>query len=114
VAPDNALGRLSRMKALNDRAVSEASLNAANTKLSRLETALGKADRPDFGLCANGHIPIPPSRILLISPGHSLCPLRGKELTGISPPFFCLIWLDFFSTLLTNLKILAGIPSRPV
>jgi len=44
----------------------EASLNAARTKLSRLETALGKADRPDFGLCANGNNPFPPSRILQI------------------------------------------------
>jgi len=51
VAPDNAIGRLSRMEALSDRAVSEASLNAANTKLSRLETALGKVDQPDFGIC---------------------------------------------------------------
>ena len=48
VAPDNAIGRLSRMEALNDRAVSEASLNAARHKLSRLETALGKVDQHDL------------------------------------------------------------------
>ena len=50
VAPDNAIGRLSRMEALNDRAVSEASLNAARHKLSRLENALGKADHAVFGI----------------------------------------------------------------
>ena len=78
VAPDNAIGRLSRMKALSDRAVSEGSLNAARTKLSRLETALGKADRPDFGLCANGNNPFPPSRILLM-PEATLCILCAEK-----------------------------------
>ena len=72
VAPDNAIGRLSRMEALNDRAVSEASLNSAQTKLSRLETALGKVDDPDFGLCAACGLPIPHGRILLM-PEATLC-----------------------------------------
>ncbi len=72
VAPDNAIGRLSRMEALSDRAVSEASLNAANTKLSRLETALGKVDQPDFGICAGCENPIPSGRILLM-PEAPLC-----------------------------------------
>ena len=72
VAPDNAIGRLSRMEALNDRAVSEASLNVASTKLSRLETALGKVDQPDFGICVGCDNPIPPGRILLM-PEATLC-----------------------------------------
>lgn len=72
VAPDNAIGRLSRMEALSDRAVSEASLNAANTKLSRLETALGKADQPEFGICVSCENPIPSGRILLM-PEATLC-----------------------------------------
>jgi len=66
VAPDNAIGRLSRMEALNDRAVSEASLNAARAKLSQLETALGNVDQPDFGICVGCDSPIPPGRILLM------------------------------------------------
>ena len=66
VSPDNAIGRLSRMEALNDRAVSEASLNAARHKLSRLENALGKVDQPDFGICLGCDNPIPPGRILLM------------------------------------------------
>ena len=66
VAPDNAIGRLSRMEALNDRAVSEASLNAARHKLSRLETALDKVDQPDFGICVRCDHPIPSGRIVLM------------------------------------------------
>ena len=79
VAPDNAIGRLSRMEALNDRAVSEASLNAARHKLSRLENALGKVDQPDFGLCVSCDTPIPPGRIVLM-PEATLCvPCAEKD-----------------------------------
>ncbi len=79
VAPDNAIGRLSRMEALNDRAVSEASLNAARTKLSRLETALGKVDHPDFGICAGCDHPIPPGRILLMPEATRCVPCAEKN-----------------------------------
>ncbi|MEC7641003.1 MAG: hypothetical protein VYC17_02505 [Nitrospinota bacterium] len=45
VSPENAIGRLlTRMEAINDRSVSKAALNAARTRLSRLEIALGKVD----------------------------------------------------------------------
>ena len=79
VAPDNAIGRLSRMEALNDRAVSEASLNAARHKLSRLETALGKVDQPDFGLCVSCDNPIPPGRILLMPEATRCVPCSEKN-----------------------------------
>ncbi len=78
VAPDNAIGRLSRMEALNDRAVSEASLNVAQTKLSRLETALGKVNQPDFGICVSCDHPIPPGRIVLM-PEATRCVLCAEK-----------------------------------
>jgi RNA polymerase-binding transcription factor len=79
VAPDNAIGRLSRMEALNDRAVSEASLNAARHKLSRLENALGKVDQPDFGICLACDQPIPPGRILLMPEATRCVPCAEKS-----------------------------------
>ena len=79
VAPDNAIGRLSRMEALNDRAVSEASLNAARHKLSRLENALSKVDQPDFGLCVSCDNPIPPGRILLMPEATRCVPCAEKD-----------------------------------
>jgi DnaK suppressor protein len=79
VAPDNAIGRLSRMEALNDRAVSEASLNAARHKLSRLETALGKVDQPDFGICVACDKPIPSGRILLMPEATCCVPCAEKD-----------------------------------
>lgn len=79
VAPDNAIGRLTRMEALSDRAVSEASLNAARHKLSRLETALGKVDQPDFGICVGCDSPIPPGRILLMPEATFCVPCAEKD-----------------------------------
>ena len=51
VAPDNAIGRLTRMEAISSQGISEASLNSAQVKLVKLEKALSKVDLPDFGIC---------------------------------------------------------------
>ncbi len=72
VAPDNAIGRLTRMEAINSRSISEASLNSAQVKLSKLETALAKIEDPDFGLCRRCGNPIPDGRIMLM-PESVLC-----------------------------------------
>ena len=66
IAPDNAIGRLTRMEAIGSRAVSEASLNSARIKLTKLETALEKVDEPDFGICLRCSNPIPSGRIMLL------------------------------------------------
>ena len=40
IAPDNSIGRLTRMEAIESKGVSEASLSSAQRKLAGLETAL--------------------------------------------------------------------------
>jgi len=72
IAPDRAIGRLTRMEAINSKAISEASLASAKSRLAKLETALNNIDRPDFGICMNCSTPIPPGRIMLI-PESTLC-----------------------------------------
>lgn len=72
VAPDNAIGRLTRMEAISSQGISEASLNAAKVKLTKLEKALKKVDLPEFGICARCSNPIPQGRILLM-PENILC-----------------------------------------
>ncbi|MFC1591544.1 TraR/DksA family transcriptional regulator [Thermodesulfobacteriota bacterium] len=72
VAPDNAIGRLTRMEAINSKSISEASLRNAETKRAQLERALGVIDDPDFGLCAECGEPIPVKR-LMIMPEAVLC-----------------------------------------
>lgn len=51
IAPENSLGRITRMDAINNKGVKEAALRQAKMKKSRLETALQKVDEPGFGVC---------------------------------------------------------------
>jgi DnaK suppressor protein len=66
IAPDDAIGRLTRMEAINSRSINEASLNAARAKLNKLERALDRVDNEDFGICAVCDKPIPIKRIMLM------------------------------------------------
>lgn len=66
IAPENAIGRISRMDAINNKTVNEEALRKAERKLSNLEVALTKIDDPDFGKCFKCSNPIPIGRILLM------------------------------------------------
>lgn len=65
ISPDDAIGRLSRMDAINNKSVTEAALRQAESKLSALNNALSQIGSPDFGLCLNCKQPIPIGRILI-------------------------------------------------
>ena len=52
VAPDNAIGRLSRMDAINNKTINEASLRENEKKLQKLERARGNIDEDSFGSCS--------------------------------------------------------------
>jgi len=64
IAPDNAIGCLTRMEAIGSKGVSEASLSSAQRKLARLETALNKIENPEFGVCIRCSSPIPKGRMI--------------------------------------------------
>ncbi len=66
VTPDNAIGRISRMDAINNKSVTEAALRTAETKLNGLGEALKNIEKSDFGLCAKCSNPIPIQRIHLM------------------------------------------------
>ncbi len=66
VEPDNAIGRLTRMEAISARHISQASLENASTRFSRLENALKRLDTDDFGICSMCEEDIPFKRLLLI------------------------------------------------
>ena len=51
ISPENSLGRVSRMDAINNKGVSEAALRSRKNKLSKLKMALSKIDDPTFGVC---------------------------------------------------------------
>ncbi|MEM9326295.1 MAG: TraR/DksA C4-type zinc finger protein [Bacteroidota bacterium] len=65
VSPDNAIGRISRMDAINNKSITESALRNAEGKLGKLREALENMTKPDFGLCRRCKRPIPEGRILL-------------------------------------------------
>ena len=64
IAPENSIGRISRMDAINNKSVAEAALRSSRKKLVALKFAYSKMDSPDFGLCALCKKPIPTARLL--------------------------------------------------
>ena len=65
IAPDVAIGRISRMDAINNKSVMEATLRQAEEKLRNLQKVTSKIDDKDFGICLKCHKPIPLGRILI-------------------------------------------------
>jgi len=64
VAPDNAIGRISRMDNIVNQSVAEAQLSKARARLVRLTEALKKVDEDEeFGLCLDCGDPIPMARL---------------------------------------------------
>ncbi len=72
IAPDVSIGRVSRMDAINNKSVNEASLRQAEAKLGNLKRVLDKFGTEDFGICLKCKQPIPVGRIL-IRPQSLLC-----------------------------------------
>lgn len=66
IAPENAIGRISRMDAINNKSVAEAALRTAEEKLDKLNYMLKQVGEDDFGLCAKCKKLIPIGRILLM------------------------------------------------
>ena len=66
VSPENSIGRISRMDAINNKSVNEAALNTARQKLVKLEFALSKVDQEDFGICIVCNQTIPEGRLMFM------------------------------------------------
>ncbi len=72
IAPENAIGRISRMDAINNKSVNEASLRSLEDKAKKIKRALDRVNDSDFGVCRKCKNPIPEGRLLLL-PGATLC-----------------------------------------
>ncbi len=72
IAPENAIGRVSRMDAINNKSVNEAALNEARKKFAQLQFAQSRLEDDDFGLCSRCGNQIPVGRLLFM-PQSRLC-----------------------------------------
>ncbi|MCG6186268.1 TraR/DksA family transcriptional regulator [Maribellus maritimus] len=72
VEPENAIGRISRMDAINNKSVTEAALRKAREKMDKLKFALSKINEENFGICIRCKAPIPVGR-LLVMPQSQTC-----------------------------------------
>ena len=72
ISPENSIGRISRMDAINNKSVAEAALRTARKKLSNLRIALSKLDSPEFGTCSRCGNSIQTARLMYL-PQSSRC-----------------------------------------
>ena len=82
VAPDNAIGRLTRMEAIGSKSMNEAALRRAKETLSKLEQTLKTIDSPDFGLCGHCEEPVPFAR-LMVMPEAEVCVECAEKLSNM-------------------------------
>jgi len=81
IPPDNAIGRITRMEAINSKSINEAALKKAKDTLSKLERALVNSDSPDFGICKECEEPIPFARLMIL-PGSDFCVQCAENMGG--------------------------------
>lgn len=72
IAPENSIGRISRMDAINNKSVVEAALREAKKKMQQLKLMKIKITDQDFGNCMKCKQPIPFGR-LMVRPHSKFC-----------------------------------------
>lgn len=72
IAPDDAIGRVSRMDAINNKSVNDSALRESEQRYKKLLLVLEKVNDPDFGFCRKCKQPIPEGR-LMIRPESTFC-----------------------------------------
>ncbi len=66
IAPDAAIGRISRMEAINNKSVNELLLSKTKSKLQKLESSLSFIEQDDYGLCRICKNQIPLGRLMML------------------------------------------------
>jgi DnaK suppressor protein len=72
IGPENAIGRISRMDAINNKSVTDAALSQAEEKLHKLNYMKTQVGKEGFGSCRKCRKAIPIPRLLLM-PQSNLC-----------------------------------------
>ena len=72
IEPENAIGRISRMAAINNKSINDRLLRTAAEEQKKLNLALSRIGEPKFGFCALCEQAIQEARLMLM-PESSLC-----------------------------------------
>lgn len=72
IAPENSIGRVSRMDAINNKSVNESALRKSRQKLIKMNHNLEALEKGGFGDCASCKQAIPVERLLFL-PETNLC-----------------------------------------
>ena len=79
IAPENAIGRVSRMDAINNKSVNEAALRNSEKKMQDLKLALKRlSEEEDFGICKKCGQEIIAGRIVLMPESPYCTPCASK------------------------------------
>lgn len=79
IAPDQSLGRLTRMDAIGMKSINEAALRNAENSLHNLQKGLALLDKEGFGICTKCGKEITVER-LMVMPGCEICMSCIKKL----------------------------------
>ena len=66
IEPENSIGRISRMDAINNKSINDRMLRNSLQKLKNLNTGLKRLENVDFGICIKCKREININRLLLI------------------------------------------------
>jgi len=66
ISPENSIGRISRMDAINNKSVMEAALANKKEKLSKLKLALTNIDSENYGICSMCNHEIQEGRLIFL------------------------------------------------
>ena len=77
IPPENSIGRISRMDAINNKSVVEAALRMAKEKIMQLNRMQNEITSTDFGICKKCKKIIPFER-LIIQPQSKFCVFCAK------------------------------------
>ena len=72
VSPENAIGRVSRMDAINNLNINKSLLTSKETHLENLKQVIMSIENPEFGVCTRCKKGIPLKRIMSV-PNSTLC-----------------------------------------
>ena len=79
ISPENAIGRVSRMDAINNKSINDRALLKAKEKLRKLDLAISRVEEEDFGNCrsCNGEIQV--GRLLLMPESNTCIKCASKK-----------------------------------